>query len=57
MQHQGLDLGDNHTRLLQKIEELTLYVIDLNEKLAAQQQLITEQAKLLKALSSEKQNN
>jgi hypothetical protein len=28
MQGKGLDLGDNQTRLLQKIEELTLYVID-----------------------------
>ncbi|HMJ45745.1 MAG TPA: hypothetical protein VK498_00350, partial [Ferruginibacter sp.] len=28
----GIDLGDNQSLLLQKIEELTLYVIDLNKK-------------------------
>ena len=28
----GLDLGDNQALLLKKIEELTLYVIDLNKK-------------------------
>jgi hypothetical protein len=28
----GLDLGDNQSQLLKKIEELTLYVIDLNKK-------------------------
>lgn len=28
----GIDLGDNQTTLLKKIEELTLYVIDLNKK-------------------------
>jgi len=28
----GLDLGDNQAALLKKIEELTLYVIDLNKK-------------------------
>lgn len=35
MQDQGLDLGENQTRLLQKIEELTLYVIDQNKQLEA----------------------
>jgi hypothetical protein len=29
----GLDVGDNQATLLKKIEELTLYVIDLNNKL------------------------
>lgn len=32
MQANGVDLGDNQTKLLQKIEELTLYVIELNKK-------------------------
>lgn len=32
MQQEGLDVGANQTRLLQKIEELTLYVIELNKK-------------------------
>jgi len=29
---EGIDLGDNQALLLQKIEELTLYIIDLNKK-------------------------
>jgi sigma54-dependent transcription regulator len=53
MQQQGLDVGDNQTKLLQKIEELTLYVIDLNAKLTAQQQLIAEQARMLEALKAQ----
>jgi hypothetical protein len=32
MQAQGLSLGDNQTRLLQKIEELTLYLIEQDKK-------------------------
>jgi hypothetical protein len=35
MQQQGIDLGNNQTRLLQKIEELTLYVIGQNQQLEA----------------------
>jgi len=31
-QQNGLSLGNNQTKLLQKIEELTLYVIDQNKK-------------------------
>lgn len=53
MKQQGLDVGDNQTKLLQKIEELTLYVIDLNAKLSAQQQLIAEQARMLEALKAQ----
>jgi len=52
MQQQGLDVGDNQTKLLQKIEELTLYMIDLNEKLVAQQQLIAQQARMLEVLKA-----
>jgi hypothetical protein len=37
----GLDLGNNQAALLKKIEELTLYVIEQNKKLA-EQQLKTE---------------
>jgi len=31
MQTEGLDLGENNIKLLQKIEELTLYIIELNK--------------------------
>lgn len=33
----GIALGDMNKRLLEKIEELTLYIIDLNKKVASQQ--------------------
>jgi hypothetical protein len=33
MEKDGLNLGDDQTRLLQKIEELTLYIIDQNKRL------------------------
>jgi hypothetical protein len=36
----GLDLGDNQTVLLKKIEELTLYLIEQNKKLEEQQKRI-----------------
>ena len=33
VEENGLDLGDNQAILLKKIEELTLYIIDINKKL------------------------
>jgi hypothetical protein len=36
----GIDLGDNQALLLKKIEELTLYVIDLNKQVQQQQKEI-----------------
>jgi hypothetical protein len=33
MQKQGLDVGDNQMRLLQKIEELTLIIIEQNKRI------------------------
>ena len=33
MQKDGLDVGDNQTKLLQKIEELTLYIIEENKRI------------------------
>jgi hypothetical protein len=43
----GLDLGDNQATLLKKIEELTLYAIEQNKKLEAQQQQLKEQQALI----------
>ena len=40
MQKEGVDLGSNQTKLLQKIEELTLYLIEQNKKQEAQEQAI-----------------
>ncbi|SIO52076.1 hypothetical protein [Chitinophaga niabensis] len=39
---QGIDLGENQAKLLQKIEELTLYIIDQNKKLEAVQQQLKD---------------
>ncbi len=50
MQQHGLDVGDQQTKLLQKIEELTLYVIDLHKKVEDQRSTIAQQAKELDAI-------
>jgi uncharacterized coiled-coil protein SlyX len=39
---QGIDLGTNQALLLQKIEELTLYVIDQQKQLTRQQEQIEQ---------------
>lgn len=46
----GIDLGDNQAKLLQKIEELTLYAIDANKKIETQQTQMQQQAKQIKLL-------
>lgn len=46
----GLDLGETDKKLLQKIEELTLYLISQDKQLSSQQELILQQQKLLQAL-------
>lgn len=43
----GLDLGQTQSNLLQKIEELTLYLIEQDKSLKAQQQVIATQQKAL----------
>ncbi|GAA4314497.1 hypothetical protein [Compostibacter hankyongensis] len=45
---QGLDLGDNQTKLLQKIEELTLYAIDQDKQISAQEIKLSKQERQLK---------
>ncbi len=46
----GVDLGANQAKLLQKIEELTLYLIEQNKLIKEQQQLLAAQEARLKAL-------
>lgn len=36
----GLDIGENQATLVEKVEELTLYIIALNERLKAQEEII-----------------
>jgi hypothetical protein len=55
VEENGVSLGEISASLLQKIEELTLYVIDLKKENEQQQQLIEEQGKQLKKL--EKRRN
>ena len=42
VEKEGLDVGDTQAILLRKIEELTLYIIDLNKKVESQQTVIEE---------------
>jgi len=44
----GLDLGEMNKQLLQKIEELTLYVIQLKQENDAQQEMINELKTIIK---------
>jgi hypothetical protein len=52
MQKNGLNLGDNQTRLLQKVEELTLYIIGQNDELQRKDQQLQQQALMLKELDA-----
>jgi hypothetical protein len=47
VQRNGLDLGDNQTRLLQKIEELTLYNIEEDKKLKSLQSEVDQLKEIL----------
>ncbi|MCS3798186.1 hypothetical protein [Niastella sp. OAS944] len=38
----GIELGNMNVKLLEKVEELTLYILELNKKLAAQQKEIEQ---------------
>lgn len=49
VEKEGVDVGDNQALLLKKIEELTLYIIELNKKAEA---VIKENAELKKAIQS-----
>lgn len=47
---EGLDVGEMQKQQMQKIEELTLYLIDQHKQITAQQQLIANQQQQLSAL-------
>lgn len=51
MEKEGVNVGEFQIKLLQKIEELTLYSIDLNKKNKEQESLIKSQADILKSLN------
>ncbi|HTE28066.1 hypothetical protein [Flavitalea sp.] len=49
----GIDVGDNQTILLKKIEELTLYLIEQNKKLIDQNKTLENQQKQIDDLKKE----
>jgi hypothetical protein len=55
MQEQGANLGDLNTKLLQKIEELTLYTIEQNKKLQLQNEKINRLEQKMEQLTQQKQ--
>ncbi len=53
VQEHGIKLGEMDATLLQKIEELTLYVIEQNKLNKTQQELIEAQSKMIEELKKE----
>ena len=49
VQKEGIDVGDNQAALLKKVEELTLYLIDENNRLEVQTDQMKEQSDQMKA--------
>jgi hypothetical protein len=54
MQKEGMSVGDVQTKLLQKIEELTLYIIEHNKKT---DRLERENEELKKSITELKKEN
>lgn len=53
MQENGLDVGANQTKLLSKIEELSLYTIQQNQQLKTQNKIIAKQQKEIDELKKQ----
>ncbi len=49
MQANGLNLGDNQIKLLQKVEELTLYLIEKDKEIKQQQELAQHQQEIIQS--------
>lgn len=47
VEENGVDLGANQTELLKKVEELTLYIIDINKRIEKQEKNIAKQQKII----------
>ena len=54
VEKEGVGLGEMNARLLKKIEELTLHLIDQNKRLDAQQETISKQQKQINSLLTDK---
>jgi len=55
MQKDGLNVGENQVKLLQKVEELTLYVIDKDQQLNDEKDIIGKQQKEIDQLKEQMQ--
>ena len=53
MQTNGLNVGENQTKLLQKIEELTLYLIEKDKEIKEEKRTNSQITELLKSQQSE----
>ncbi|GAA4093010.1 hypothetical protein GCM10022392_14250 [Mucilaginibacter panaciglaebae] len=56
MEKNGLSVGEMNTKLLQKVEELTLYLIEKDKQLSNQQQNIKAQQKQINELKEQLKN-
>ena len=56
MQKEGVNIGDFQIKLLQKIEELTLYSIEQNKLNKEQSELLHQQIQINKILEQRLQN-
>jgi len=54
VKNNGIDVGEMNAKLLKKIEELTLYVIDLNKKSSSQEIMVKKLRNEVKKLKSKK---
>ena len=57
MQTNGVNMGDMQAKLLQKVEELTLYVIEQDKKLAEQEKAKVKVEEQSKQLQEQRQTN
>jgi hypothetical protein len=53
MQANGLNVGENQTKLLQKVEELTLYLIEKDKQLKEQETINNNQKQINQSLQEE----
>ena len=55
MQKDGLNLGDNQVKLLQKVEELTLYLIEKDKQLNDEKEINNKQQQEIEQLKQQMQ--
>lgn len=56
-ENQGVKLGELNVKMLEKIEELSLYLIEQNKKLEAQNKLLEAQQQEIEAMKAKMKNN